>query len=165
MFGLSYEIEVSTMPEDHMGEVEVWDFATDTLKSACEELAPLAMKIVPLEVAGAYHSRLMRPAGEAFLEYLNSVPMHAPNFPVVHNVTGTEADATSESIRKRLAEQVYSPVRWENCCRVQFLASICSRALSRNARRSSISTALYCASRISFFSSVTSIFDKSMTLP
>ena len=88
------------------------------LKSACEELAPLAMKIVPLEVAGAYHSRLMRPAGEAFLEYLNSVPMHAPNFPVVHNVTGTEADATSESIRKRLAEQVYSPVRWENCCRV-----------------------------------------------
>ena len=38
MFGLSYEIEVSTMPEDHMGEVEVWDFATDTLKAACEDM-------------------------------------------------------------------------------------------------------------------------------
>lgn len=38
VFGLTYEIEVSTMPEDHMGEVEVWDFATDTLKAACEEM-------------------------------------------------------------------------------------------------------------------------------
>lgn len=38
VFGLSYEIEVSTMPEDHMGEVEVWDFATDTLKAACEDM-------------------------------------------------------------------------------------------------------------------------------
>ena len=38
VFGLSYQIEVSTMPEDHMGEKEVWDFATDTLKKACEEM-------------------------------------------------------------------------------------------------------------------------------
>ena len=33
-FGLSYQIEVSTMPEDHIGEVETWDFATETLKRA-----------------------------------------------------------------------------------------------------------------------------------
>lgn len=38
VFGLTYQIEVSTMPEDHMGEKEVWDFATDTLKKACEDM-------------------------------------------------------------------------------------------------------------------------------
>ena len=38
VFGLTYQIEVSTMPEDHMGEVETWDFATETLKTAVEEL-------------------------------------------------------------------------------------------------------------------------------
>ena len=38
VFGLSYEIEVSTMPEDHMGDVKDWDFATETLKQAIEEL-------------------------------------------------------------------------------------------------------------------------------
>ena len=38
VFGLRYQIEVSTMPEDHMGEVAVWDFATETLKKACEEM-------------------------------------------------------------------------------------------------------------------------------
>ena len=38
VFGLSYEIEVSTMPEDHMGDEKDWDFATETLKQAIEEL-------------------------------------------------------------------------------------------------------------------------------
>jgi threonyl-tRNA synthetase len=38
VFGLSYQIEVSTMPEDHIGEVETWDFATETLKKAIEHM-------------------------------------------------------------------------------------------------------------------------------
>lgn len=38
VFGLSYEIEVSTMPEDHMGDVKDWDFATETLKEAVTEM-------------------------------------------------------------------------------------------------------------------------------
>ncbi len=38
VFGLSYQIEVSTMPEDHLGSVEVWDSATETLKQACEAM-------------------------------------------------------------------------------------------------------------------------------
>ena len=38
VFGLSYQIEVSTMPEDHMGDEKDWDFATETLKVAVEEM-------------------------------------------------------------------------------------------------------------------------------
>ncbi len=38
VFGLSYQIEVSTMPEDHMGDVKDWDFATETLKEAVSEM-------------------------------------------------------------------------------------------------------------------------------
>ncbi len=38
VFGLSYQIEVSTMPEDHMGEIKDWEFATETLKAAVEEM-------------------------------------------------------------------------------------------------------------------------------
>ena len=38
VFGLSYQIEVSTMPEDHIGEVSDWDFATETLKKAIEAM-------------------------------------------------------------------------------------------------------------------------------
>ncbi len=38
VFGLEYEIEVSTMPEDHMGDEKDWDFATETLKAAVSEM-------------------------------------------------------------------------------------------------------------------------------
>ncbi len=38
VFGLSYQIEVSTMPEDHMGDEKDWDFATETLKAAVSEM-------------------------------------------------------------------------------------------------------------------------------
>lgn len=38
VFGLTYEIEVSTMPEDHIGDEETWNFATETLKRAIENM-------------------------------------------------------------------------------------------------------------------------------
>ena len=38
VFGLSYQIELSTMPEDHMGDEKDWDFATETLKQAVTEM-------------------------------------------------------------------------------------------------------------------------------
>ncbi len=37
-FALSYKIELSTMPEDHMGDEETWRMAEATLKAAIEEL-------------------------------------------------------------------------------------------------------------------------------
>ena len=38
VFGLSYEIELSTMPEDHMGDEKDWELAQDTLKEAITEM-------------------------------------------------------------------------------------------------------------------------------
>ena len=38
LFGFTYHIELSTMPEDHIGSKEDWDVATDGLRSAIEEL-------------------------------------------------------------------------------------------------------------------------------
>ena len=43
VFGLSYQIEVSTMPEDHMGDEKDWEFATETLKAAVEEMGKTYM--------------------------------------------------------------------------------------------------------------------------
>ena len=37
-FGLTYQIELSTMPEDHMGDEAVWKFAEDTLQAAITEM-------------------------------------------------------------------------------------------------------------------------------
>ena len=38
LFGLPYEIELSTMPDDHMGDEKNWEFAQETLKEAITEM-------------------------------------------------------------------------------------------------------------------------------
>lgn len=67
-----------------------------------------------LNVAGAYHSRLMESAYEKFGEALASVPIQPPGFPVISNVTGEEVK-TLEEIRRTLQDQVTCTVRWADC--------------------------------------------------
>src|SRR5436853_6521218 len=58
-----------------------------------------------LNVAGAYHSRLMESAYEKLGAALLHVPVHTPRFPVISNVTGAEA-VTPIEIRRTLQDQV-----------------------------------------------------------
>jgi [acyl-carrier-protein] S-malonyltransferase len=67
-----------------------------------------------LNVAGAYHSRLMERAYEKLGGALREVPMQIPRFPVISNVTGREV-RTPEEIRQTLQDQVTSTVRWVDC--------------------------------------------------
>jgi [acyl-carrier-protein] S-malonyltransferase len=73
-------------------------------------------KIIPLNVAGAYHSRLMEPARAAFAKFLEGVPFAAPKFTVFTNTTG-RAVAAPEDIKAALVKQVVSSVLWEDCMR------------------------------------------------
>jgi [acyl-carrier-protein] S-malonyltransferase len=72
--------------------------------------------VVPLKVAGAYHSRLMSPAKEAFSMYLEEVPVAEPKLTVLSNTTGKPVQ-TPEEIRDALSAQVVSSVLWEACMR------------------------------------------------
>jgi [acyl-carrier-protein] S-malonyltransferase len=73
-------------------------------------------KVMPLNVAGAYHSRLMEPARAAFAEFLKTVPFAAPKFTIFTNTTG-QAIATPDDLRAALVKQVVSSVLWEDCMR------------------------------------------------
>lgn len=73
-------------------------------------------KIIPLNVAGAYHSRLMEPARAAFARFLDGVPFAAPKFPVFTNTTGRTV-AEPAAIKAALVAQVVSSVLWEDCMR------------------------------------------------
>ncbi len=68
-------------------------------------------KAVKLNVAGAYHSRLMQSAADAFAPTLASTPMQSPRFPVIANFTARPVH-TPEEIRAALAAQVTGSVRW-----------------------------------------------------
>ena len=67
-----------------------------------------------LNVAGAYHSRLMESAYEKLGAVLQHVLMQPPSFPVISNVTGDEV-RTPVEIRCALQDQVTGTVRWFDC--------------------------------------------------
>jgi len=71
-------------------------------------------KVIPLRVAGAYHSRLMQSAGDQLAPILDETPMQAPSIPVTQNFTGTFASEVSD-IKSSLVNQVAGSVRWEDC--------------------------------------------------
>lgn len=68
-------------------------------------------KAAKLNVAGAYHSRLMQSAADALSKKLEATPMRPPAFPVVANVTARPVRNPVE-IRATLAAQVTGSVRW-----------------------------------------------------
>jgi [acyl-carrier-protein] S-malonyltransferase len=67
-----------------------------------------------LNVAGAYHSRLMESAYMQVGEALRDVVLQKPGFPVISNVTGAQVDSVHE-IKRNLQDQVTSTVRWTDC--------------------------------------------------
>ncbi|RCS41309.1 [acyl-carrier-protein] S-malonyltransferase [Bremerella cremea] len=88
---------------------------------ACERAAEIAeksgaMKVIPLAVAGAFHTEIMRPAVEKLAEALAGVTLSAPKIPVISNVDAQPHDDVEE-IRSLLQQQVCSQVRWEQSMR------------------------------------------------
>jgi [acyl-carrier-protein] S-malonyltransferase len=70
-----------------------------------------ARKAVELQVAGAFHSRLMESAYRKLKEVLANTPIKSPHVPVVCNVDA-EAISDPDAIRRTLADQVTGSVRW-----------------------------------------------------
>lgn len=87
----------------------------DHAVAAAKESGKFRM-VVPLKVAGAYHSRLMEPARQAFAAFIAEVPLKAPEIPVFTNTTGKTVQEPA-AIREALARQVVSSVLWEDCMR------------------------------------------------
>jgi [acyl-carrier-protein] S-malonyltransferase len=73
-------------------------------------------KVILLNVAGAYHSRLMEPGRAAFATFLEGIAFARPSLTVFTNTTGGPVVEPAE-IRAALVRQVVSPVLWEDCMR------------------------------------------------
>jgi [acyl-carrier-protein] S-malonyltransferase len=83
---------------------------------ACQRVLATAeaggLKAMALKVAGAFHSPLMQPAADRMGTELEKVIFSAPTVPVYSNVTAQPHTDTA-SIKRRLIEQIVSPVQWE----------------------------------------------------
>jgi [acyl-carrier-protein] S-malonyltransferase len=119
----AYENEVRQLAADE--DVDVANINTLTQIVISGELAKVEAAIgvakeydirhaTLLNVAGAYHSRLMDSAYQQLGPVLLDVVMQMPSFTVMSNVTGQEVK-TLEEIRSTLQDQVTATVRWVDC--------------------------------------------------
>ncbi len=87
---------------------------------------PAKARVIPLQVAGAFHSDFMRPALDAFAPVAAAWPAADPRLPLLSDADGaaygpgTPADGVpahgrGRDVLARLAAQVVAPVRWDLC--------------------------------------------------
>jgi [acyl-carrier-protein] S-malonyltransferase len=85
-----------------------------------EELAafaadpPAKARLIPLSVAGAFHTRHMEPAVHTLAGYARAVTTHDPRSRLISNRDGQIVHDGQEVLR-RLVQQVNAPVRWDLC--------------------------------------------------
>ncbi len=74
-------------------------------------------RAIKLNVAGAYHSRLMQGAQDKLAAELSNLKLATPSIPVVCNYSATTVSSTEE-IRSALEKQVTGSVRWTESIRL-----------------------------------------------
>ena len=84
--------------------------ATDAAKAAG------VRKVVPLDVAAAFHTPLMQEAADAFAEYLPSIEFATPSAPVISNEDAA-GYTDGAGWQTRLVSHLVKPVRWADCMR------------------------------------------------
>jgi len=73
-----------------------------------------AKRAIPLQVSGPFHSSLMEPASGKLRIAFEQLKWKNPKVPIVSNVTA-QAETSSDDIKNLLIQQLYLPVRWQEC--------------------------------------------------
>ena len=76
-----------------------------------EIFAEMKARVIPLNVSGAFHSKLMQPAADEFYETAKTIEFRAPQVRYYSNLTGGELTDFSD-MPALLAKHIVSPVRF-----------------------------------------------------
>jgi [acyl-carrier-protein] S-malonyltransferase len=87
------------------------------VQKACEAMkAAGAKRALVLQVGGAFHSPLMKPAEEELARAIEATTFHEPVCPVYQNAVAMGV-RNSDEIKKNLIIQLTAPVKWSQCVR------------------------------------------------
>jgi [acyl-carrier-protein] S-malonyltransferase len=106
------DIDQVWIANDNSAKQVVVSGAADAIGRAEESLtAAGARRVIPLKVAGAFHTPLMDSAQSSFADILGHTEFFDATIPVIQNTDPTPA-TDGDEIRRRLSTQIASPVRW-----------------------------------------------------
>jgi [acyl-carrier-protein] S-malonyltransferase len=87
----------------------------EAINEACEKLkAAGAKRALVLQVGGAFHSPLMKPAEEKLASAIENTHFNTPACPVYQNVSA-QAETDPQVIKDNLLKQLTAPVKWTQC--------------------------------------------------
>ena len=78
-----------------------------------QENPPSGVRVIPLQVAGAFHTRYMLSAVSTLSEAASRVAVQEANYPLYTNRDGSRV--SSENVVPYIVDQVARPVRWDLC--------------------------------------------------
>ena len=81
------------------------------VERATQSLEPVARRVVPLSVGGAFHSPLMAPAEAELAQAIDRASFQEPLCPIYQNTDG-QSSRDINVIRSKLKDQLTAPVQW-----------------------------------------------------
>lgn len=115
--------EVTNDKTDNQGYVTVSNYNCKGQYVICGDIAAVekaeakakeagAKRIIPLKVSGPFHTKYMKPAGDALEKYFDNIEFGNMEFPVIFNTTAKEL-GEDENIKDLLVKQVQSSIYME----------------------------------------------------
>ncbi|MEP6762557.1 MAG: ACP S-malonyltransferase, partial [Sporichthyaceae bacterium] len=96
------------------GAGQVVAAGTLDLLTAFQADPPPKARLIPLSVAGAFHTKHMAPAVKTLASYARAVSVHDPRTALISNRDGAVVN-TGPAVLERIVTQVSNPVRWDLC--------------------------------------------------
>ncbi|CAB4547499.1 MAG: acyltransferase domain-containing protein [Actinobacteria bacterium] len=84
---------------------------------------PAGARVIPLQVAGAFHTRFMQPAVEVLSDYSKGISANDPELTLWSNQQG-QVVASGDDFIKLMVSQISSPVRWDYCMKAMLDAGV-----------------------------------------
>ena len=106
------ELELEPANYNGSGQIVAAGTASAIAQLQAEPLA--GTRVIPLQVAGAFHTRFMKPAVETLRDYSKSIAIADPQIALWSNNGGRKISSGTEFV-ELLVNQVSSPVRWDLC--------------------------------------------------
>lgn len=106
--------ELGLSPANYNGAGQIVVAGALDALAALSENPPARARVIPLQVAGAFHTRYMAPAVPALEAFASTLATSDPTVPLWTNKDGSLVDSGAEFLRL-LVGQVSSPVRWDLC--------------------------------------------------
>ena len=101
-------------PANDNGPGQIVAAGTTAQLAALAEDPPAKARLMPLSVAGAFHTEHMSPAVDVLAGFARSVSTHDPRTPLISNRDGQVVHDGRDVVR-RIVSQVANPVRWDLC--------------------------------------------------